>query len=204
LNKGRAATLLVFVVLIIDQVSKVLVKTNMYLGQEFNVLGDWFRIHFIENDGMAFGLEFGGQYGKLILSVFRIICIGFIIYMIRELVQRKAQLGIILSLSLILAGAIGNMIDSAVYGLIFSESFGAIRNISEVMPEGGGYAGFLQGRVVDMLYFPLVDGFYPEWMGGKYFIFFRPVFNIADSAITLGVTLIFLFYRSFFMSEPAK
>jgi len=176
----------------------------MYLGQEFNVLGDWCRIHFIENDGMAFGLEFGGQYGKLILSLFRIVCIGFIIYMIRELVQRKAQLGIILCLSLILAGAIGNMIDSAVYGLIFSESSGDLRNISKFMPEEGGYAGFLQGNVVDMLYFPLVDGFYPDWMGGKYFIFFRPVFNIADASITLGVTMIFLFYRSFFMSESTN
>jgi len=176
----------------------------MYLGQEFNVLGDWFRIHFIENDGMAFGWKFAGQHGKLALSIFRIICIGFIIYMVRELIQRKAQLGIILCLSLILAGAIGNMIDSAVYGLIFSESSGALRNIAEAMPTDGGYAGFLQGNVVDMLYFPLVDGFYPDWMGGKYFIFFRPVFNIADASITLGVTMIFLFYRSFFMSESTN
>jgi len=173
----------------------------MYWGQEFKIFGDWCRLHFIENDGMAFGLEFGGKYGKIMLSLFRIVCIGFIIYMIRELIQRKAQLGIILSLSLILAGAIGNMIDSAFYGLIFSESSEELRNVSQFLPAEGGYTGFLQGRVVDMLYFPLYKGFYPDWLGGKFFIFFRPVFNVADSAITLGVTLIFLFYRSFFMSE---
>ena len=175
----------------------------MVYGQEINILGfDWFRLHFTENPGMAFGLELGGSYGKLALSVFRIIAVGFMIYYIKLLINEKAHKGLIISISLILAGAVGNILDSAFYGLIFSESVHT--SVATAFPEGGGYAGFLHGRVVDMLYFPLMEGFYPEWVpwkGGDYFQFFRPVFNIADSSITIGVFMIILFQGRFFEEE---
>lgn len=199
--RGLSATLLVTLVLLIDQVSKFWVKTNMYIGQEFDVLGDWFKIHFIENDGMAFGLSFGGVYGKIALTSFRIICVIGIFFIIRQLLKKNGSLGFILALSLIFAGAMGNIIDSLFYGKFFEASSGSLRNVANFLPSGGGYAGFLQGQVVDMLYFPLVDGFWPEWVpviGGRYFSFFRPVFNVADAAITTGVATILIFYRSFF------
>ena len=176
---------------------------TMVYGQEIHVLGfEWFRLHFTENPGMAFGLELGGSYGKLALSVFRIIAVGFMIYYIKLLIDEKAHKGLIISISLILAGAVGNILDSAFYGLIFSESVHT--SVATVFPEGGGYAGFLYGRVVDMLYFPLMEGFYPEWVpwkGGDYFQFFRPVFNIADSSITVGVFMIILFQGRYFKDD---
>jgi signal peptidase II len=193
--------LIIFLVLLVDQISKIWVKTNMFLGQEFSVIGNWFYIHFTENPGMAFGLEFAGEFGKLFLSLFRIIAISVIGWYLSRLIKEKAPTGIIVSISLILAGAIGNMIDSAFYGLIFNESIG---QVAQLFPAEGGYAGFLHGRVVDMLYFPLVDGYFPEWLpiwGGEHFMFFRPVFNIADSAITIGVLMLLIFQKSFFETE---
>ena len=169
----------------------------MVIGEEFSIFS-WFKIHFVENEGMAFGMTLGGEYGKLILSLFRIVAVVFIIAFLRGLIQNGAKKGLVVSISLILAGAIGNIIDSTIYGLIFSDSFG---QVATFMPEGGGYATIFHGRVVDMFYFPLYSGFLPEWVpywGGKYFTFFRPVFNIADSAITVGVLSIIIFQRSFF------
>lgn len=188
---------LILVLLIADQGFKFWIKTTMYLGQEYNVLGNWFKIHFTENEGMAFGMTLGGDYGKLLLSSFRIIAIIIIgIYLFR-LIKEKSHTGFIISIALIFTGALGNMLDSAFYGLIFSES---IYNPAIFLPEEGGYGNFLYGKVVDMLYFPLWEGTLPNWIpmwGGDYFIFFRPVFNIADSCITVGVLLILLFQRKF-------
>jgi signal peptidase II len=173
----------------------------MYIGQEIKVFGEWFIIHFTENNGMAFGMEFAGENGKLFLSIFRIIAVGGLVYYIRHLVKEKAHTGYITCVALILAGAVGNIIDSMFYGLLFSESY---HKVATFLPEGGGYAPFLYGRVVDMLYFPLVQGYMPDWVpiwGGEYIIFFRPVFNIADTAISSGVFAIIIFQKRFFKEE---
>jgi signal peptidase II len=173
----------------------------MYLGQEIHVLGNWFIIHFTENYGMAFGLELGGSAGKFFLSLFRIIAVIGIGWYLRHLVQHKRHPGLITAFALIFAGAIGNIIDSAFYGMIFSESN---FQLSHLFPPGGGYAGFLQGRVVDMLYFPIIEGHFPSWFpiwANEEFIFFRPVFNIADSSITIGVLMILLFQKKYFYKE---
>jgi signal peptidase II len=193
---------IVGIILLIDQSVKFWIKTNMSLGQEFKILGDWFIIHFTENPGMAFGLEFAGEYGKLVLSIFRIIAIIGILYYLWMITRKKVHTGLLVSLSLVLAGAMGNVIDSAFYGMLFSSSnyFEAAR----FLPAEGGYATFLHGKVVDMLYFPIIQGYYPSWipwLGGNEFIFFRPVFNIADSSITIGVILMILFQKKFFQPE---
>ncbi len=204
MSKGFKVTLVILFVLIVDQVLKIWVKTSMTYGEEIMLIGDWARLHFVENNGMAFGITLGGDYGKLALSVFRIIAVGGLIYYIRILDKAGASLGLLCSFGLILAGAIGNIIDSAFYGLIFSES-PYHGGYATLFPEGGGYAGFLYGRVVDMLYFPMFSGHFPDWFpfwSGEYFLFFRPVFNIADVAITTGVLSIILFHRSFFKEEP--
>ncbi len=185
-------------VLLADQASKFWVKLNMYMNQQIHVFGDWFIIHFTENPGMAFGLEFGGFYGKLFLTLFRIVFVFFIVRFVLALIKDGAPKGGVIAVTLILAGAIGNIIDSVFYGVIFSESF---HQVATLFPEGGGYAPWLHGRVVDMLYFPIIKGYLPDWVpfyGGDYFVFFRPIFNIADSAITVGVFIILLFYRRYF------
>ncbi len=199
--------IIVFVVLLIDQILKIWVKTHMEYGQEFGILGlSWARIHFVENEGMAFGLSLGGNLGKLALSLFRLVAVGFLIYIIHTLVKTKESLGVIFSFSLILAGALGNILDSAFYGLIFSET-PYHGGLATIFPEGGGYAPFLYGKVVDMLYFPLIDTTFPQsfpiW-GGQRFQFFRPVFNISDTAISTGVFTLLLFHRRIFKSKPAS
>ena len=171
---------------------------------DFYFITDWFRIQFTENEGMAFGLKIGGEYGKLALSIFRIIAVVFIAFYLRNLIRAKSQRGLIFSISLILAGAIGNIIDSALYGVLFSSSKD---QIATFMPDGGGYAGFLLGSVVDMLYFPIYYGRLPEWLpwvGGSMFEFFQPVFNLADSTITIGVASILLFQKKFFTEREKK
>lgn len=188
-------------VLVIDQSLKIWVKTHMNYGDNFEILGlDWALIHFVENNGMAFGLSLGGDYGKLLLSLFRIIAVGFLIYYLRLLVKAGSNLGLMISFGLILAGAMGNILDSAFYGIIFSES-PYHGGLAELFPEGGGYASFLHGKVVDMFYFPIINTTLPAWVpfwGGEPFMFFKPVFNVADAAISVGVLNILLFQRSFF------
>jgi signal peptidase II len=171
-------------ILLVDQASKIWIKTNMMLGEHFNVAGEWFQIYFIENNGMAFGMELGGEWGKLALTLFRLVAVAGILYILRGMLKSNAaRIGALAALSLILAGALGNIIDSVFYGPLF------------------GYERWFHGRVVDMLYFPLWQGFLPEWIplwGGDYFIFFRPVFNVADTAISTGVAMLLVFQRRYF------
>jgi signal peptidase II len=195
----KKALSIVALILIVDQALKIWIKTHMMMGEEIHILGNWFIIHFTENPGMAFGMEIGGNYGKLLLSVFRIVAIVGIVYYLYYITRKKVSNGLLISLSLVLAGAIGNMIDSAFYGMIFSSS--NYFEVAQLFPEGGGYAPFLHGRVVDMFYFPVIQGSYPAWIpvwGGSEFIFFRPVFNVADSSITIGVLLMVIFQKQFF------
>lgn len=196
----RRAAIIVLGVLLIDQIIKIWIKTHMYMGEEIEVT-KWFIIHFTENNGMAFGYELGGSFGKIFLSVFRIVASFGIGWYLLSLIKQKAHPLMITCFSFIFAGAVGNIIDSAVYGLIFSNSE---NGISVFLPPEGGYASFLHGRVVDMLYFPLLHGRFPDWIpiwGGQTYLFFRPVFNIADSSITIGVILFLLFQKKF--SKPA-
>jgi signal peptidase II len=197
MSDRNKSLLLIFSLLIVDQVVKIIVKTTMIHGEEIPVLGNWFRIHFLENNGMAFGMEWGGKAGKAALSIFRMIAIAVISWYLMGLIRKKANLGLILSVSAIIAGAAGNLIDSAFYGMIFSESW---HTPAVLFPDGGGYSSFLQGRVVDMLYFPVIDTTWPEWSPikpGQSFVFFRPVFNLADASITTGVLSILLFQKKF-------
>jgi signal peptidase II len=198
------SVLIILAILVADQILKIWTKTNMILGQEIHVLGNWFILHFTENDGMAFGIDFPGNSGKIILSLFRLAAITGIAIFLRHLIRNKANTGFILSVALILAGAIGNIIDSAFYGLIFDHSWG---HVAKIFPKEGGYAPLLYGKVVDMLYFPIIRGYWPHWIpvwGGREFIFFRPVFNIADSSITIGVFIILFFQKKFFSSVEEK
>ena len=186
-----------FIVLITDQFLKFWIKTNMVLGQEFQIF-NWFIIHFTENNGMAFGIEFGGLTGKVLLTLFRIIVVSLAIYYLRKMISTSVRTGALISVGLIMGGAIGNIIDSVFYGVIFNESY---NNIASFLPESGGYAPFLQGKVVDMFYFPLINTHFPNWLpvfGGEHFVFFRPVFNIADAGISIGIILILLFYQADF------
>jgi signal peptidase II len=173
----------------------------MMLGQEYNIIGDWFIIHFTENNGMAFGMQLGGDYGKMFLSIFRIIAVGAIGWYLYTLIKKKANNGLIVTISLIFAGAIGNILDSIFYGMIFSDS---VFNVASFLPPEGGYSSLLHGRVVDMLYFPIIRGHFPEWFPfwkTEEFIFFRPVFNIADSCISVGVFSLIIFQNKFFPKE---
>ena len=198
--------IVIFLVLILDQTFKIIVKTTMTLGERIPVIGDWFVLLFLENEGMAFGMEIPGEHGKLMLSLFRIIAVGAIGWYIHTIIRKGAPAGLIICISLIMAGALGNIIDSAFYGLIFSESFFG-GPTAQFLPEGGGYAGFLHGKVVDMLYFPIITGYYPSWfpfVGGQDFLFFRYIFNLSDTAITIGVFILLIFQKRFFAFENAK
>ena len=186
-----------FLLLLVDQIIKIWIKTNMFLGQEFYIT-DWFIIHFTENNGMAFGMEFGGSTGKALLTIFRIIVVTLGIFYIKSIVTLSMPKGVLIALGLIIGGAIGNIIDSTFYGIIFNDSY---NSIAALFPDTGGYAPLLHGKVVDMLYFPLINSHFPNWLpffGGEHFIFFRPVFNIADSGISIGIFMILLFYRKYF------
>lgn len=199
----KKVVIVVFLVLLLDQVLKFWIKTTMYLGEDIHVFGDWFIIHFTENNGMAFGWEFAGKAGKYLLSIFRLLAVIGIGYYIWYANKKKARVGLLIALGLIFAGALGNIIDSAFYGMIFSESGDYFSQVPAVLfPESGGYSSFLQGRVVDMFYFPIFKGSFPDWlMGGRDFIFFRPVFNLADTSITVGVLMLLFFQKRYFTSH---
>lgn len=194
----KKSLLIVFLLLVIDQASKVWIKLSMELGDSFIIFDDWAQIYFIENPGMAFGFIFGGDAGKLVLSIFRLIAIAGLIWYLSTITKKQYAKIAIFSITLVLAGAIGNMIDSAFYGVLFS---GSHHQVAEFLPEGGGYERFMFGSVVDMFYFPMFEGNYPSWLfGGKEFIFFSPVFNVADSLIFIGVVLIIIFRKKFLSS----
>lgn len=190
-SKGWGAVLIIVLLLILDQVLKIWIKTHMQLHECIDITS-WFKIYFIENPGMAFGVE---VMGKLFLSIFRIIAVCFIGYYLYKLIKENYSFGFIACISLIFAGAIGNIVDSVFYGVVFDHSFG---QVATFLPDGGGYATWLHGKVVDMFYFPLIKTVLPDWFpiwGGEEFVFFRPIFNLADSAICVGVFLLLLCYR---------
>ena len=193
---------IVIAVLCIDVFSKVYVKTHFFYGEEFAVFGNWFKLHFNENEGMAFGMKFGEHYGKLFLTLFRLVAVMWGFYFIQNtLIKQKYSNGLIFCGSLVLAGALGNSIDSVFFGKIFTESS---FHVARFVPWGQGYGEVFHGKVVDMLYFPLVSGHYPSWvpiLGGEPFEFFRPVFNVADTAISLGVFSIFIFQKRLFKDK---
>lgn len=198
----KKAALIIIGVLVIDQILKFWIKTTFYMGESHAMFGNWFYLHFTENEGMAFGMKLGGDYGKLLLSLFRIIAIVLIGWWLFAVTRKGAPNLLVVCISMIMAGAIGNMIDSAFYGIIFNES--THMQIASLFPQGGGYGTFLHGKVVDMLYFPIIESRFPAWIpffGGEEFIFFRPVFNLADSAITTGVLMLIVFQRKVFPAE---
>lgn len=207
MKRSTAVFLTILIILIIDQAVKIYVKTHIHYGDGFDIFGlSWAKIHFVENEGMAFGMSFGGLTGKYILSIFRIFMTGFLIYIAYNLIKQNETMGLIVSFSMVIAGAIGNSIDGMFYGMIFSESH-FHGGLATMFPPEGGYGSFLTGKVVDMLYFPMIDTVLPEWVpiyGGERFEFFKPVFNIADSAITVGVACILIFHRRFFSSDLGK
>jgi len=195
---GKKSVLLIILILTADQILKIWVKTHLEIGEEIHLFGNWGILHFIENNGMAFGMEMGGKPGKFILSLFRIVAIFGIGWFLNSLIKKNAYTGLILAVSAIMAGAIGNIIDSAFYGMIFSESY---HNPAVLFPPEGGYSSFLHGKVVDMFYFPIINTHWPQWSPfrpGESLVFFRPVFNIADSAITCGVISILIFQKKMF------
>lgn len=198
-SKGQRLIILGVVLVLIDQIVKILVKTNMTMGQSIHVFGNWFQILFIENEGMAFGMSFGGVFGKYMLTLFRIVLFGALSWWISKLLKREkpVPMGVLVGLTLIAAGALGNIMDCLFYGLVFTES------TRDVVATLGHYAPFMQGRVVDMFYFPLWR--WPEWMpwlGGR--IFFEPIFNFADSCVSVGAVYLILFQWKFFSSEDKE
>jgi signal peptidase II len=189
--KSWGAVSVIILLLLLDQTLKVWIKTHMQLHDNIEITR-WFYIYFTENPGMAFGIEI---VGKLFLTLFRIVAVFFIAFYLYKIIKENYKFGYIACIALIFAGAMGNIIDSVFYGVLFDHSTG---QIAAFMPEGGGYAGWLHGKVVDMFYFPLIDTVLPEWIpvwGGNEFVFFRPIFNLADSAICIGVFILFIFYR---------
>ena len=214
----KRAVIIIIIILLIDQISKIYIKTNFVLSEEIKVMGlDWFRIHFLENNGMAWGKEFGGKSGKLFLTLFRLVAIAGIGYWLYDAIKNNAHRILIVAIAFIFAGALGNIIDSVFYGIFFSDSY---RQVATFLPEEGGYNSLFYGKVVDMLYFPIVDTMLPDWVpsisfnfptwlpfiGGDHFslfenrnlTFFDPVFNVADTAISSGVGLLIVFNKTIF------
>lgn len=202
--KGRSVFLIIFFIVLADQALKIYVKTHYHSGQWHPVLGNWFRLYFIENEGMAYGWKFGGDWGKMLLTLFRLAAVIFGVYYLARIIRHKYHKGFIVCAALIFSGALGNLIDSMFYGMIFEQSSPVLLNVAKIFP-AHGYAGFLHGKVVDMLYFPIIrDAHFPSWVpfwGGEEFEFFRPIFNLADASISTGVITILLFQKRFFVQK---
>jgi len=203
----KKSIILIILILLIDQISKIYIKTHFLLGESVEVF-DWFKIYFIENDGMAWGTKISDfvsfvsdRTGKVALTLFRIVAIVGIGYWLVSAIKKQSPNVLVIAIALIFAGALGNIIDSTFYSLLFSDSY---HQVASFLPEGGGYDGILHGKVVDMLYFPLWKGYLPEWLpfyGGKYFTFFEPVFNVADMAISAGFIMLIVFNKKAFSKE---
>ena len=202
--KARHVTLIILLVVVADQALKFYIKTNYYMNEHHNILGNWFRLYFVENEGMAYGWKFGGAAGKMMLTLFRLGAVIFGVWYLRSIIQKKYNKGFIICAALIFAGALGNLIDSMFYGMIFEESAQGSYLVAKIFP-AHGYAGFLHGKVVDMLYFPVISNVhFPSWIpiwGGEEFEFFRPIFNLADAAISSGVITILVFQKKFFSNQ---
>ncbi|WP_010231020.1 lipoprotein signal peptidase [Gillisia marina] len=199
----KKASLIIILILLVDQISKIYIKTNFVLGEEIKVL-EWFSILFVENEGMAWGAKIPGEYGKLLLTLFRLGAIVGIGYWLWDSIRHNGSRVLITAIACIFAGAFGNIIDSVFYGIIFDDSYG---HVAQFLPENGGYGTLFHGKVVDMLYFPLYEGILPKWLpiwGGEYFSFFDPVFNVADTAISVGVGLLLLFNKKAFPKKETE
>ena len=201
-KQARLVVLLVAALIVVDQVVKILVKTNMQIGEDIPLIGEWCRLHFIENEGFAFGMSMGGATGKVVLTLVRLVASAVIAWLLVRMVKGGTRLSLVVSLALIFAGAVGNLVDSCFYGLIFNESY---YSVATLFPADGGYAPLLQGKVVDMFYFPLFEFDWPTWVplvGGNHFEFFNAIFNVADSAITIGI--VWLMIDQFFIAPKYK
>jgi len=205
---GKKVIALILLILFIDQALKFYIKLNYFIGEEHSLIGTWAKLHFIENEGMAWGLKFGGGFGKIMLTLFRLGAVIWGSFLIKGFIEKKYHNGFIVCAALIYAGAVGNLLDSMFYGLIFEQSVPFTTQVAVLMPKTGGYAPFLYGKVVDMFYFPMIrDAHFPTWFpfwAGEEFEFFRPVFNFADASISTGVISLFVFQRKFFAENAAE
>lgn len=205
--KGRTIFLIIALIVLADQAIKIYVKTHFYIGESHAVAGNWFQLYFIENEGMAYGWKFGGDWGKIMLTLFRLAAVIFGVFYIKTLLEKKYPSGFIICVALVFAGALGNLIDSMFYGMIFDNSSTLTGNVAEIFP-AKGYGAFLHGRVVDMFYFPLIRiESMPTWIpffGGKDFTFFNYIFNLADASISVGIITILFCRKHFFKEIPAN
>ncbi|MFS8083073.1 MAG: lipoprotein signal peptidase [Ginsengibacter sp.] len=205
--KGFKIAAFIALLVIADQALKIYVKTHFHVGESHAVAGNWFRLYFIENEGMAYGWKFGGEFGKMFLTLFRLAAVIYGVFYIQKIIKKKYHTGFIICVALIFAGALGNLIDSMFYGMIFEESSIDALNVARIFPPHG-YAGFLHGNVVDMLYFPIIrNANFPSWLpfwGGQDFEFFRPIFNLADASISTGIITLLLFQNRFFKTKNSK
>ncbi len=208
--KSKHLVFIILAIIFADQALKFYIKLNYYAGEEHNVFGDWFKLHFVENEGMAWGWKFGGSVGKIILTLFRLVAVIWGTFLLKDFIAKKYHKGFIICAGFIYAGALGNLLDSMFYGLIFENSVPIELgggNVAKIFPKGGGYTTFLHGKVVDMLHFPLIETTYPSWFpfwAGQKFTFFDPVFNLADASISVGVITILIFQNTFFKKEEVK